>query len=255
MTGGGSAGHVTPNLALIEAITSEGGHVDYIGSKASVEEELIGKIGVPFYAISSGKLRRYFSWKNFWAPFSILCGIVQAYFLLSKLKTKLVFSKGGFVAFPVVVAAWLHRIPVIAHESDMTPGLANRLSFPFVNKICLNFDLAKQSFKKQSVVEVTGTPIRSALFGFDANTSCTSRGLYAYHFSDKISSSRSCARSCKKFRNIRATNTGEIASLAFENIYLTGGSDILAIKSFSLSSAFTAIFSILIIAFSITWTS
>jgi len=163
-TGGGTAGHVTPNLALIEAIQHEGWQVDYIGSKQSVEEELIGKAGIPFHAISSGKMRRYFSWKNFLDPFKIFAGISQSFFLLRKLKADIVFSKGGFVAFPVVFAAWLNRIPVVAHESDMTPGLANRMSFPFVDKVCLGFAAAKTSFKNQNKVEVTGSPIRQQLF-------------------------------------------------------------------------------------------
>lgn len=163
-TGGGTAGHVTPNLALIEALQKDNWQIDYIGSHNSVEQEIISKLSIPFHAVKSGKLRRYFSWKNFIDPFKILYGIVQAYYLLGKLKTNILFSKGGFVAFPVVVAAYLRRIPVIAHESDISPGLANRLSFPFVNKICLTFELAKKFFKDQTKVEVTGTPIRAALF-------------------------------------------------------------------------------------------
>ncbi|ASQ46378.1 undecaprenyldiphospho-muramoylpentapeptide beta-N-acetylglucosaminyltransferase [Legionella clemsonensis] len=163
-TGGGTAGHVTPNLALIEILQKNNWQIDYIGSEEGVEKNMIGVLDIPYHAISSGKLRRYFSWQNFSDPLKILWGIGQAYYLLRKLKTEIVFSKGGFVAFPVVVAAWLHRIPVIAHESDMTPGLANRLSFPFVDKICVTFAAAKKHFKKQQKVEVTGTPIRSQLF-------------------------------------------------------------------------------------------
>lgn len=162
-TGGGTAGHVTPNLALIEVLQPEGWQINYIGSKASVEQGMIQAIQIPFYAISSGKLRRYFSWKNFIDPFKILVGIVQSWHLLRKLKTDLVFSKGGFVAFPVVFAAWLNRIPVIVHESDMTPGLANRLSFPFVSKVCLTFAPAKAHLKDTLPVEITGTPIRKEL--------------------------------------------------------------------------------------------
>lgn len=166
-TGGGTAGHVNPNLALIEALQPEGWQIDYIGSKASVEQAMIEAVHIPFYAISSGKLRRYFSWKNFADPFKILLGIGQSYRLLRKLKTELVFSKGGFVAFPVVFAAWLNRIPVIVHESDMTPGLANRLSFPFVDKVCLTFAAAKTHLKETLPVEITGTPIRQALLKGD----------------------------------------------------------------------------------------
>lgn len=163
-SGGGTAGHVTPNLPLIEVLRQDGWQIDYIGSKDGVEKDMISALNIPYHAVSSGKLRRYFSWQNFLDPFKILLGIVQSYCLLRKLKTEIVFSKGGFVAFPIVVAAWLNRIPVIAHESDMSPGLANRLSFPFVDKICVTFGAAKKHFKKPEKVEITGTPIRQELF-------------------------------------------------------------------------------------------
>lgn len=164
LTGGGTAGHVTPNIALIDKLKQEGWKIDYIGSADGVENNMIREIDVPFYAIKSGKLRRYFSWKNFLDPFNILVGIAQSYRLLRILKPDVVFSKGGFIAFPVVVGAWLNRIPIVAHESDMTPGLANRLSFPFVSHICVTFAAAKKHFKQASKVNVTGTPIRQELF-------------------------------------------------------------------------------------------
>ena len=182
-TGGGTAGHVTPNVALINEFKREGWNIDYVGSNAGIEKEMIQTLGIPFHAVSSGKLRRYFSLKNLLEPFKIIVGIVQAFWLFHKLRPDVVFSKGGFVAFPVVVGAWLNRIPVIAHESDMSPGLANRLSFPFVNKICLTFDAAKKHFKSQEKIEITGTPIREQLFagnrakglelcGFNAEKPC-----------------------------------------------------------------------------------
>ncbi|WP_419420606.1 undecaprenyldiphospho-muramoylpentapeptide beta-N-acetylglucosaminyltransferase [Legionella sp. D16C41] len=180
-TGGGSAGHVTPNLALIEATKEENWQVDYIGARDSVEETIIkNHKTIPFHAISAGKLRRYFSWQNFIDPFRIVVGIIQAYSLLRKLKADVVFSKGGFVAFPVVVGAWLNRIPVIIHESDMSPGLANRLSFPFADKICVNFEIAKEHFKKNDYIAVTGTPIRPKLF-----LGSRLRGLAYCHFSNE----------------------------------------------------------------------
>ena len=163
-TGGGTAGHVTPNMALIALFQREGWAIDYIGSADGIEKNMITALHIPFHAVSSGKLRRYFSLKNCFDPFKILLGIGQSYRLIRNLKPDVVFSKGGFVAFPVVVGAWLNRIPVVAHESDMSPGLANRLSFPFVNKICVTFLAAKQHFKQQEMIEVTGTPIREALF-------------------------------------------------------------------------------------------
>jgi UDP-N-acetylglucosamine--N-acetylmuramyl-(pentapeptide) pyrophosphoryl-undecaprenol N-acetylglucosamine transferase len=181
-TGGGTAGHVTPNLALIDGLSSDF-EITYIGSKKGVEHQIVASKKIPYYAVRSGKLRRYFSWKNIRDPFNLIIGIFQSALLLWRLKPKLVFSKGGFVALPVVIGAWLNRIPVIAHESDLSPGLANRLSFPFVNKICVTFDAGKHYFKKQEKVLVTGTPIRPELFkgsreaglkncGFDGTKPC-----------------------------------------------------------------------------------
>jgi UDP-N-acetylglucosamine--N-acetylmuramyl-(pentapeptide) pyrophosphoryl-undecaprenol N-acetylglucosamine transferase len=166
-TGGGTAGHVAPNMALIREFSHKGWDVAYVGSAQGIEKEMIEPLGIPFHAVSSGKLRRYLSFKNFLDPFKIIMGIIQSFFLLNKIKPNVVFSKGGFVAFPVVVGAWLNRIPVVAHESDMSPGLANRLCFPFVNKICLTFEAGKKHFKDQQKIAVTGTPIREQLFTGD----------------------------------------------------------------------------------------
>ena len=140
LTGGGTAGHVTPNIALIEAVRKMDWQVSYAGSAQGIEREMIGGVGVTFHPVSSGKLRRYFSWENFIDPFRILLGIFQSLILCLRLRPDVVFSKGGFVAVPVVVAAWLLRIPVICHESDVTPGLANRLTYRFCKAICITFD-------------------------------------------------------------------------------------------------------------------
>lgn len=163
-TGGGSAGHVTPNLALIAKFLQEGWRIDYIGSKTGVEKELITKIGIPYYAVATGKLRRYFSWQNFLDPFKVVCGIIQASILCFKLQPDMVFSKGGFVSFPVVVAAWIFRLPVVIHESDLTIGLANKLCFPFATKICVTFPETAQKISDQKKVVITGTPIRQDFF-------------------------------------------------------------------------------------------
>lgn len=162
-TGGGTAGHVTPNIALIQTLTDLGWQCLYIGSNTGIEKKLIEPLNIKFYGIATGKLRRYFSWQNFIDPFKIFYGMLQSLLLLSKSKPELVFSKGGFVSFPVVFAAWLKRIPVIAHESDMTPGLATKLSFPFVRHLCINFEKTKQYFKKKEKLKITGTPIRQGL--------------------------------------------------------------------------------------------
>lgn len=167
LTGGGSAGHVTPNLALIPALQMQGWHIDYIGSEQGVERAMIEAVGIPYHPIATGKLRRYLSWQNLLDPFKVLWGVVQAYRLLRQLKPQLIFSKGGFVGLPVVVAGWLTRTPIVVHESDFSVGLANRLSFPLVDKIFVTFEPAKAHIKQRDKVVVTGTPIRDFLFQGD----------------------------------------------------------------------------------------
>jgi UDP-N-acetylglucosamine--N-acetylmuramyl-(pentapeptide) pyrophosphoryl-undecaprenol N-acetylglucosamine transferase len=161
-TGGGSAGHVTPNIALINKFQAMGWKVVYVGSDTGVEEAILGGLNIKYYGIKTGKLRRYFSWRTFLEPFAILYGLIQAFAICVKTKPNVVFSKGGFVAFPMVVAAWLNRIPIIVHESDLTPGLANKLSFPFADKICVTFTEGKQHLSSNKTI-VTGTPIRESL--------------------------------------------------------------------------------------------
>lgn len=158
-TGGGSAGHVTPNLPLIRRCLKDQWKVFYIGSMAGIEKTIIQKESIPYFSISSGKLRRYFSWQNFTDPFKILLGIAQAVLILKKTKPKVIFSKGGFVSFPVVMAGKLLGIPVIIHESDLTPGLSNRLCFPFAQKICLTFQETQELIKKYSDKLVTAGAI------------------------------------------------------------------------------------------------
>lgn len=162
-TGGGSAGHITPNLALIDKMSREGFQAEYIGSEA-IEENIIKKANIPFHKIKSGKLRRYFSWKNFTDFSKVLVGIIQSYFILRKKKPALVFSKGGFVSFPVVFAAYLNRIPVFIHESDYTPGLANKLSFPFATKICLTYEDSQKFVPNKDKILITGCPIREKFY-------------------------------------------------------------------------------------------
>ena len=162
MTGGGTAGHVTPNLALIPSLEERGFEVKYIGSKNGIEKEIIESKGIPYYGISSGKLRRYFDVKNFTDPFKVLKGVIEAKRILSKEKPNVIFSKGGFVAVPVVIAASIKKIPVVAHESDMTPGLANKLSAPFCDKLCVTFRESLK-FVKNGKGILTGSPIRNEI--------------------------------------------------------------------------------------------
>ncbi len=163
LTGGGTAGHVTPNIALIAKLQELNYDIHYIGSYNGIEKDLIEKLGVKYYGISSGKLRRYLDIKNFSDPFKVLKGISQAKKLMKKLKPDVVFSKGGFVAVPVVLAAKKRKIPTIIHESDMTPGLANRLCIPSAVKVCANFPETLNYLPKEKAV-LTGTPIRKELF-------------------------------------------------------------------------------------------
>lgn len=166
LTGGGTAGHITPNIALLPELVKSGFQIDYIGLANSMEEKLIRQEGIPFHAISGGKLRRYFSFKNFIDLFKIALGVFQAVGLLIKLKPDVVFSKGGFVSCPVVWAARLLNIPAVIHESDITPGLANRLALPFAKKICYAFPETINYLPPKKAVK-TGIPIRSNLFTGD----------------------------------------------------------------------------------------
>lgn len=168
-TGGGSSGHVTPNVGIIEKLQAEQDiKVAYIGSYTGIEKQIIEAINVPYYGIASGKLRRYFSFKTLIEPFKILWATVQAYRLVHKIKPAVLFSKGGFVAVPVVIAAWLRRVPVIIHEADFTPGLANKLCLPFAKKVCLTFPESERFFSHKDKLVVTGLPIRKTLFTGDA---------------------------------------------------------------------------------------
>ena len=179
LTGGGTAGHVTPNLALIPRLQADGWEIHYIGAANSPEQELIARVpGVTFHSVSVGKLRRYFDPKNFSDPFRVIRGIRQATGVIRRIKPNVVFSKGGFVSVPVVYGAKLNGVPVVTHESDMTPGLANKLCLPFSSAQCCTFPEAVKYAKGKGVH--TGTPIRPEIlqgdrlegrkrFGFNSN--------------------------------------------------------------------------------------
>ena len=162
MTGGGTAGHGTPIIALMPALRKEGYEISYIGSYDGIEKRLIEEQNVPYYGISSGKLRRYFDLKNFSDPFKVIKGYGQSIKLLKKLKPDVVFSKGGFVSVPVVLAAKHCKIPAIIHESDLTPGLANKLAIPGATKVCCNFPETLRYLPTEKAV-LTGSPIRQEL--------------------------------------------------------------------------------------------
>lgn len=178
LTGGGTAGHVTPNIALIPSLQEASFDIHYIGSYDGIEKKLIEEMKIPYHGISSGKLRRYFDVKNFSDPFKVIKGYGEASRLIKSLKPDIVFSKGGFVTVPVVMAAKTHHIPAIIHESDMTPGLANKLCIPSASKICCNFPEAMEHLPSEKAV-LTGTPIRRELFLGDAIEALKFTGLEA----------------------------------------------------------------------------
>ena len=163
LTGGGTAGHVTPCIALLPELKKKNYDINYIGSYNGIEKNLIEEQEIPYYGISSGKLRRYFDLKNFTDPFRVIKGYYEAKKILKQLKPDIVFSKGGFVTVPVVMAAKKFGIPVVIHESDMTPGLANKLALPSATRVCANFPETLSHFPEGKAV-LTGTPIRKELF-------------------------------------------------------------------------------------------
>ena len=175
VTGGGSAGHVVPTLPVIEALQARDWNITYIGTESGLEERLVAHFGISYFGVRPGKLRRYWSFENLVDAFRVPISVLQVLRILGRVRPDVVFSKGGFVAFPVVVAAWLRRIPVVAHESDLSPGLANRLTLPFTTSLCINFNATRVNARR---VIHTGTPVRESLLQGDRD-----RGLAAMGFS------------------------------------------------------------------------
>ncbi|KFL43338.1 UDP-diphospho-muramoylpentapeptide beta-N- acetylglucosaminyltransferase [Lysinibacillus sp. BF-4] len=168
LTGGGTAGHVSLNQAIIPSLLEKGYDVHYIGSTEGIEQEIIGEAfpKVPFYGIASGKLRRYFSFKNFTDPFRVMRGVMQAFRIIRRVKPSVVFSKGGFVSVPVVIAAKLANVPIVIHESDVTPGLANKIALPFASHVFTVFEETLKHLPSDRAT-CTGSIIRSSLFTGD----------------------------------------------------------------------------------------
>jgi len=168
-TGGGSAGHVTVNIALIPKFVRAGWSIDYIGSTNGIERQLITPdLNLTYHTISTGKLRRYLDWKNVKDPFHVVKGVFQAYKLIKKQNPDVVFSKGGFVSVPVVIGAWLNKVPVIIHESDLTPGLANKIASRFSTVICTTFPETASAFSNESC-EYVGPVLREEIMQGNAD--------------------------------------------------------------------------------------
>lgn len=178
LTGGGTAGHVTPNIALLPKLKEMGFDIQYIGSYNGIEKDLIEPFGIPYHGISSGKLRRYFSLQNFTDPFRVLKGMFEAKKLIRDLKPDVIFSKGGFVSVPVVLAGKKCKVPVIIHESDMTPGLANKIAIPSATKVCCNFPETLEYLPKEKAV-LSGSPIRQELLTGDKDAALKLCGFTA----------------------------------------------------------------------------
>lgn len=163
-TGGGSAGHVIVNLALIPVFQREGWEIDYIGSKNGIERSLIEQLDdVTYHPISTGKLRRYMSLENVKDPFKVIKGTLQAWRIIGKRKPSVIFSKGGFVSVPVVLASKLRGVSAVIHESDYTPGLANKLAIPFSKKVLATFP-ETMKYLPENKAEYVGAVIREELF-------------------------------------------------------------------------------------------
>lgn len=162
LTGGGTAGHVTPNIALLPALQEAGYEITYMGSYDGIEKRLISDFDIPYVGISTGKFRRYLDIKNLTDPFRVIKGFSEARKFLKEYRPDVVFSKGGFVSVPVIRAAGSLGIPCIIHESDMTPGLANKLCIPVAKKVCCNFPETLKLLPEDKAV-LTGSPIRAEL--------------------------------------------------------------------------------------------
>lgn len=167
-TGGGTGGHVFPGIAVINALESDGIGKDsfiWIGSGKGIEKEIVARFGYRYKAIPSGKLRRYFSVANFFDLFKIFAGFVKIFFYFLLHRPDVLFSKGGYVSVPPVWAAHLLRIPVLTHESDLTPGLATKLNARFSNRIYVPYEETKQTMNRYGTkVVVSGNPVRPEIF-------------------------------------------------------------------------------------------
>lgn len=151
-----------PNMALIKELKDrygENADLMYLGESGGMEKSMAEEAGVPFKGVMCGKLRRYFSWRNFLDVLKIPVGIAQAYAVVRRFKPCAVFCKGGYVSFPAAVAGRMAGVPVVLHESDVVPGLSNRLAARFASKICVSYDESKKHFPAGKVI-VTGNPVR-----------------------------------------------------------------------------------------------
>ncbi|WP_246941644.1 undecaprenyldiphospho-muramoylpentapeptide beta-N-acetylglucosaminyltransferase [Bacillus pinisoli] len=218
-TGGGSAGHVTLNLALIPYFKKEGWEISYIGSENGIERELISKVeGVTYYPIATGKLRRYFDLKNLKDPFNVLKGTYQAHRLMKKLRPSIIFSKGGFVSVPVILAGKLNKVSSIIHESDVTPGLANKIAIPFATKVCVTFKDTAHYIKDRHKVVHTGAIVRKEIREGDKEKG---RKLYHFHPNKPVLLIMGGSLGSKKINEIIRNSLSELLAL-FQVVHICG---------------------------------
>ena len=166
--GGGTAGHVLPAVPVMRALRERGVEIAYMGSAGGLEKRYLQDLeGIRFFGIASGKLRRYWSWRNLTDVIGVLRGIWQSFWLLGRIRPDVIFSKGGHLSFPVVLAGWLRRIPIVAHESDFSPGLANRLAMPLLDVLCTSFPIERPR-RLRGELAYTGSPVRPELLAGSA---------------------------------------------------------------------------------------
>lgn len=178
LTGGGTGGHLTPLIAVAKKIKEKVPEVEFyfIGPKGKMEDEIMGRENIPIRNILAGKLRRYFSFQNVVDFFKIPLGIIKSLWLLLVLMPDAIFSKGGYASFPVVVAGWLYRIPILIHESDSNPGLANSMLGKFSDRVAVAYVEAEKYFPAVQVV-LTGNPLSERISQGDANRARQTFGL------------------------------------------------------------------------------
>lgn len=161
LTGGGSAGHCTPHLALLPYIKNHFDKIYYVGSKNGIEKDIIEKEKIQYFSVPCAKLKRKITVDNLAMPAVVLSGIIKAGKILDEIKPDVIFSKGGYVSVPTVIAAKQRKIPVIAHESDYTVGLANKLTAKYCKKVLTSFPDTAKTLKNG---EFIGSPIRNSIY-------------------------------------------------------------------------------------------
>ena len=180
LTGGGTIGSVSPLLAVRDSLLQVEPEAQFIwvGTEEGMEEEIVRQKNVPYFSVKCGKIRRYFSWRNFITPFSVLVGIFQSIKIIRGFKPDLILSAGSFVSVPVVVAAWLFRRRTLVHQQDIEPGLANKIMAKFAAKVTVSFPESLKDFPAAKAV-LTGNPVRPEIFAGEANRAERHLGLEA----------------------------------------------------------------------------